>query len=66
MGDKLTRRTLDAWIKSGDNEARGFGVGSNEGSAPIGGATERLPSWSNSEWEKDQAGGTSPPTSDHP
>ena len=33
MGDKLTRRTLDAWIKSGDNEAwlwcgeqRGFGV----------------------------------------
>jgi hypothetical protein len=33
MGDKLTRRTLDAWIKSGDNEAwlwcgeqRGFGA----------------------------------------
>jgi len=33
MGDKLTRRTLDAWIKSGDNdtwlwcgEQRGFGA----------------------------------------
>ena len=33
MGDKLTRRTLDAWIKSGDNDAwlwcgeqRGFGA----------------------------------------
>ena len=28
---------------------RGSGVASNEGSAPIGGTTERLPSWSNSE-----------------